>query len=251
MKCQHCGGNLNIEDNYCQNCGEPNPFAVKHQDEMNHYKNDYQKTKSYVLERSANLTKRNIKIAIIAVLVALIAVCSFILFNADNIRWMRTEKAIASEADIHTENIEKLMEDREYLMLYLYISRNNIMFSDMFLKYDAVYNTTQQYYAVFDNLITLQCKKNSKDKYTYINESETLEDIAKHISSFYKYMEPQEYNAEAYQGSNMDYMNDLKEHLEILVSGFFGITLEDTSKMESMTSSRIGILLEDNYNGQK
>ena len=251
MKCQHCGSNLNIEDNYCQNCGGPNPFAVKHQNEMDHYRKDYQKTKEEVLGRSEKLTKRNIKIAIIAVLVALIAVCCFILINADDIRYLRIENSIASNADDHEVILTDYLNNRDYLLLYSYINRNKIMYSDIFMKYEAVYYTTQQYSMICDDLVSLQLKQKHNAKFTYINESELLENIANHIYSFYKYMEPQEYNIEAYQGINKTYMDDLKEHLEFLISGCFGVAPEKLANMKSMTASRIGVLLEDIYNENK
>ena len=52
MKCQCCGGNLNIEDKFCPQCGILNPFAVKHQEEMERYEDDYRQTKEDMLKRS-------------------------------------------------------------------------------------------------------------------------------------------------------------------------------------------------------
>ena len=85
MKCQHCGNNLNIEDRFCPYCGQPNPFAVKHQEEMDRYEKDYQETKEDVLEQSSRFNRHTVRITIIAVLVALIAVTCFLLAKADDI----------------------------------------------------------------------------------------------------------------------------------------------------------------------
>ena len=46
MKCKYCGNNLNIEDKFCPYCGRPNPFAQKHQEEMERYEKDYSETKN-------------------------------------------------------------------------------------------------------------------------------------------------------------------------------------------------------------
>ena len=109
MKCQHCGNNLNIEDKYCPYCGQPNPFAVKHQEEMERFEKDYQETKEDVLEQSSRFNRHTVRITIIAVMVALIALTCFLLAKADDIRWWQMEKAIEAEAPAHREAIQQLM----------------------------------------------------------------------------------------------------------------------------------------------
>ena len=99
MKCQCCGGNLNIEDKFCPQCGILNPFAVKHQEEMERYEHDYRQTKEDMLKRSSIYNRRNLKITIIAVLITLIVACAFVFQSADDIRWSMKEKSIASNAE--------------------------------------------------------------------------------------------------------------------------------------------------------
>ena len=73
MKCQHCGNNLNIEEIFCPYCGQPNPFAVKHQEAMRRFEKDYERTKKDVLEQSTRFNRHTVRITILAVLLALIA----------------------------------------------------------------------------------------------------------------------------------------------------------------------------------
>lgn len=247
MKCQHCGNNLNIEDKYCPYCGQPNPFAVKHQEEMERFEMDYQETKEDVLEQSSRFNRHTVRITIIAVMVALIALTCFLLAKADDIRWWQMEKAIEAEAPAHREAIQQLMEDRDYLALYSYFNRNRITYTSSLKEFDAVYSTTMHYRMFYDNLMTLQAKKKNADNYRYYTEGEIIEDIANNIHAIYEEMEPNDYNPEAYQGDKMEYMEDLRDQMEIMTAGYFRLSTEEAEGMRSMSTSRINVLLEDSY----
>ena len=250
MKCQHCGNNLNIEDKFCPYCGQPNPFAVKHQEEMERFEKDYQETKEDVLEQSSRFNRHTVRITIIAVLVALIAVTCFLLAQADNIRWWQMEKAIKAEENVHREAIQQLMEDRDYLSLCSYFNRNHITYTDSLREYNAVFDTTTRYRMFYDNLMTLQAKKADEENYRYYTEGELIEDISRNIRALYDYMEPQDYNEEAYEEDKMAYMEDMRDQMEIMVAGYFGLTPEEAEGMRSMNASRINVLLEDSYEEQ-
>lgn len=247
MKCQHCGNNLNIEDKFCPYCGQPNPYAVKHQEEMERYEKDYQETKEEVLEKASRFNNKTVRITVLAVLVALIAVTGFIMAKADDIRWFQMERSVAAQAPEHKAAIEELVESRDYLSVYSYMTRNRITYTDALREFDAVYDTTSRYRSFYENLMILQEKKKGAENYSYYAETDILADIARNISGFYEYMEPQEYNTEAYEGEKMAYMEDLREHLETMVSGYFGLTAEEVQGMRTMTESRINVMLEDQY----
>lgn len=247
MKCQHCGNNLNIEDRFCPYCGQPNPFAVKHQEEMERYEKDYQETKEDVLEQSSRFNRHTVRITIIAVMVALIAVTCFLLAKADDIRWWQMEKSVEAQAPQHREAITEIMDNRDYMSLYSYMNRNHITYTNSLREFDVVYDTTARYRMLYQNLMNLQAKKADKENYRYYNESDILEDTARDIQSFYEYMKPQDYNKEAYEADKMAYMEDLRDHIETMVSGYFGLSPEKVREMRTMTAARINVLLEDSY----
>jgi hypothetical protein len=247
MKCQHCGNNLNIEDKFCPYCGQPNPYAVKHQEEMERYEKDYQETREEVLEKSSRFNRRTVRITILAVLVALIAVTGFVMAKADDIRWLQLERAVEQQAPMHREAIAELMESEDFLGVYSYMTRNRITYTNSLREFDAVYDTTSRYRSFYENLMTLQEKKKGAENYGYYSETDILADISRNISDIYEYMQPQEYNKEAYEEDKMEYMEALRDHMEAMVSGYFGLTPEEVKGMRSMTESRINVMLEDRY----
>jgi hypothetical protein len=214
---------------------------------MDRYEKDYQRTKEDVLERSSRYISRNLKITIIAVLVALIAVCAFVFKNTDDICWEMMERSIASKAETYKHDIDQFMEDNDYLALDAYITRNRIIYSDGFFEYSAVFDVTQQYKYIYDDLMDLHCKRAGSENFIYTSEFDTIESISNKIHSFYEMSTPSEFHPEAFQGNKKEYMDALKEHLEIMISGYFGISLEDVAKMNNMSASKICLMLEGAY----
>ena len=52
MKCPNCGAPLKMEDKFCTYCGAPNKLAVKHQQDMEHYEREFEKTQEEVLTKT-------------------------------------------------------------------------------------------------------------------------------------------------------------------------------------------------------
>ena len=71
MKCKYCGGNLTLEQAYCPHCGRPNEEAAQHVKDMEHYKSNFEDTKSDVYEVAEKNTEIMSHMIIITVLVIL------------------------------------------------------------------------------------------------------------------------------------------------------------------------------------
>ena len=247
MKCQHCGNNLNIEENFCPYCGQPNPFAVKHQEAMRRFEKDYERTKQDVLEESSRFNRHTVRITILAVLVALIAATAILLVKADDIRWWRMEKRVEAQADRHREAIGRLMDDRDYLGVYSYINKNDIRFTDAFREYDTISDSAFQYRQFYTNLMMLQAKKTDADTFRYYSESELLENIAQEIYRTNECLEPQSYNEAAYTAEKMAFVEGVRDRMEIMVESYIGLSREEALSTRDMTVARINVLLEDHY----
>ena len=247
MKCQHCGNNLNIEENFCPYCGQPNPFAVKHQEAMRRFEKDYERTKKDVLEQSTRFNRHTVRITILAVLLALIAATAILLIKADDIRWWRMEKRVEAQADRHREAIGRLMDERDYLGVYSYISKNDIRFTDTFREYDAVSDSTFQYRQFYSNLMMLQAKKTDTEAFRYYSEAELLENMAQEIYRINECLVPQSYNEAAYTAEKMEFVEGVRDRVETMTESYFGLSREEALATRDMTVARINVLLEDSY----
>ena len=250
MKCQHCGNNLNIEENFCPYCGQPNPFAVKHQEAMRRFEKDYERTKKGVLEQSTRFNRHTVRVTILAVLIALIAVAAVLLIKADDIRWWRMEKRAESRAAEHRAAISELMDSRNYLGLYSYLSKNDIRYTDAFREYDAVCDSSSQYRQFYENLMMLQGKKNDPEAFRYYSREELLENTSKEIYRINECLKPQTYNEAAYTAEKIAYMESVRDRAETMMEGYFGLSREEALATRGMTVARINVLLEDHYGNE-
>jgi len=247
VKCEHCGYNLQIEDSFCPYCGQPNPFAVRHQKEMQHFSREFQKTKQDVLEKSSRFNRRTVRITITAVLIAACAVMAFLCAAADDIRYMQNEKKIEAEAQHHKAEINTLMEERDYAGLYNYMDRNHLSYSQALREYDAVYLTSMQYVRLYENLMILLSKAQDEEVYEYYQKEELIESIAGEIGSISEAMEENDFRPEEFTEEKKEYMEDLRDMTGRLLVRYLHITEEEAEQLPSMSQARRSVLLEDAY----
>lgn len=247
MKCEHCGYNIQIEDRFCPYCGQPNPFAVQHQREMQRFSNEFLKTKEEVLEQSSRFNRRTVRITILAVLVAACAVMGFLCVRADDIRWMKMEKQAAAEAPKYRKALEDMMNERRYADVYYYMNRNQLSYADAFREYDAVYMSSADYAMFYEDLMTLIAKSHGGEAYAYYSEEELMENIARHITEIYDGMEENEYHPEEYTEEKKAYMSDLADTAVDLLVRYIPLTEEEAEQIPGMTMARLSVLLEDAY----
>ena len=72
MKCPNCGGNMGLEDEVCPFCNTPNTMAVQHQADMDHYREEYQRTQADVVAKTTLLQRHGSWLIILAVLLVLL-----------------------------------------------------------------------------------------------------------------------------------------------------------------------------------
>lgn len=247
MKCKHCGNNLQIEDAYCPYCGEPNPFAVRHQHEMQRFSREFQETKKNVLEQSSRFNRRTVRITILAILVAACAVMALLCARADDIRYMLEEKRIGADAEKYRQTIDGMMEERDYTGVYVYMNQNHLSWTDALKEYDAVYVTSMYYTRLYENVMILAEKAGNEERYSYYDNEELIEEIAMEINFIYEEMKEDEYYPERYTDDKKAYMNDLAETVGLLLVRYMHITEEEAEQFPSLSKARRTVLLEDAY----
>ena len=93
MKCKYCGGNLTLEQAYCPHCGRPNEEAAQHVKDMEHYKSNFEDTKSDVYEVTEKNTEIMSHMIIITVLVILCVVV-FVVMKNISCSWKPAERIV-------------------------------------------------------------------------------------------------------------------------------------------------------------
>lgn len=246
MKCQHCGSNLNIEDKFCSFCGEPNPFAVQHQREMEQFTSDYIETKEEVIKETQGKSRRAGRITVIAVLAALVCIMGLLVFKADDINYWREDKAIADNKDKYMAVVEQLMADEDILGLAYYMQETRIVWNSSFDDYYKVFTTASDYRRMYE--YTVELMEIKYQDYSYSTEEEIIENIAEELSRMFEDCERQQFDKDReFSNGKKEFMDTTVEQAKLLMRVVFGISAEEADALPTMTEARINVLLEDSY----
>ena len=96
----------------------------------------------------------------------------------------------------------------------------------------------------------LQGKKNDPEAFRYYSREELLENTSKEIYRINECLKPQTYNEAAYTAEKIAYMESVRDRVETMMEGYFGLSREETLATRGMTVARINVLLEDHYGNE-
>lgn len=236
---------MEIEQLYCPNCGKKNTHAVKHQNDMQRFKREFDRTKAEVIGNSRRFNTKTAMITIICVLAALSAVCFLVISNSYDIRDYFVERQINANREEHIKNIGKMMSERDYNGLYYYCRYNKLEYADSMRGYDTIFMSARCYHGIFNETIVLFEKE--EDKYY----QDTISSIAGSLVNLNEYCDEKYLRDVEKTDENMRFISDVKEDAKDFVKAYFGLTDEEASGMYSMTKARLTVLLEDAYNERK
>ena len=249
MKCTGCGNNINLELPFCPYCGRPNDQAKKHVEDMQKYKNEFERTQSEVLENSKKFSSFTIKTAIIAILVALIAIVAVGFSRyyemSDSIRQRRIEK----DADEYTQMLDEYIADRDYEGLYFYMRVNGLGSSNAFSSYYPLYSSGLDYYHMKSALYDLYFNADR----SHYDPEESYEQIARYVLRFKSELDEMEdteaysYKPENYEGRKGEYLLDMKQDIQDLIQVNFNLTDEEAQGMWELTEAKLTVLLEEKF----
>lgn len=121
MKCKYCGADLTIDDEVCPFCHNPNPYYVKHREDMHRYEQDYQETKSDVYETAGKTSRKATRIAILAVLGGLFLGTVVLNTNIWTVERMIQRHKIRNNISTHLTKLDQYLAEEEWASFTDYI----------------------------------------------------------------------------------------------------------------------------------
>ena len=245
MKCEYCGANLQIEDAYCPNCGRENPHYRQHRADMEAYREDYLSTKDEVLENAARISRRTVRITVIAVLVALCAAAFVACLMSYEIQSARIERDISRNRAAYETRLQDYMQAVDPAGLYKYASSNRLTYSRGLEEYDRVFSISMHYSFFYERLAELIAEDESV---RYESVEETCETLAKYAGYIYEDTEKRSYDKDScFTEDKTAYMNAAVEKMGVLLQAYFGLTEEEVSQIPELSTARLAIMLEEGY----
>lgn len=244
MKCPTCGANLQIEDEKCPFCGNPNPYARKHRQEMQYYHQEFQKTKQEVEKKTRHYNSFTVRITAAAVLLVLILGMAYIGRDGAYYIWYgQVKRQIAAHAGEHAQNLGAYEQDGDWMRLYAYYDANNLSYTNDFHEYRILY------YTIFD----YKCILNDITRYrtgdSYYTAEEVSSRIAEYLDSFYQSVERVTYEAEYYDDNyspgHKEAYARIREDMEAVLSAYCHLTKEELKALPDYSVAKKSSLLEE------
>ena len=156
MKCKYCGGNLTLEQAYCPHCGRPNEEAAQHVKDMEHYKSNFEDTKSDVYE----VTEKNTEIMSHMIIITVLVILCVVVFVVSARSWSIHRGLLQFDAGIrqgsYMKQMEQYLEDEDYIGLSAFCDRHYIRpysSNNNYEKYQLLMEASGAYRYFYESLM--------------------------------------------------------------------------------------------------
>ncbi len=249
MKCEYCGGNLSLENEYCPFCGQPNRHAKQHIRDMKHFRGEFENTKKYVHDKTAGYTEVTVRAVIIAVL-AVLVIGSFALgAKAWDITWSLNKNRAARRYDEYSAILDEYLENEDYLAFDAFCEGKSLRgYEDAYReKYGGSITLCARYadayYALYD------FAGSGAEGADYIAEwaGDTLDSFYRcYFNEDFNFTEGKEEPEEFRRAADV-----MKRNIELILVTYCGFTEEEAAAMPGMSKLRRGVLLEEKLEGER
>lgn len=244
MKCPTCGADLQIEDEKCPFCANPNPFAVKHRQDMDYYRQEFQKTKREVELKTGRFTLVTVKITVIALLLVLLLGMMAAMDEAPYAVWTyRIEKDIRTHEQEYAIQMQTYERSGDWIGLYAFYSKKHLYYGEAFSGYYVIQNAAFQYQGILHDVM---CWTESSE---YFKADNAAPRIAEALDSFYQMEERTSYTGsyydDCYTKEHQEALAHMREDLEAVLMAYCHLTEEEVAVLLEYSISKKSSLIKE------
>ena len=242
MKCPNCGGQMGLEDAVCPYCNTPNAMAAKHQSDMAHFRQEYQRTQADVMQKTSFMQRHGSWLIVLSVL--LVALIGGIVLQAGawdighSIRTRNVERGMVEASQV----MDSYLEAGDYGKFLGYYDANNIS-----LDYENPYQGLRSAANAYVNLIRDISTLNDPNR-TYSPEhlASVYGYLAEDLNRIFTLEEQFTYNTDKYLPADKRvYIEDIRDRSTAIAKAYFGLTDEQIRDIPNMSTKRLAKLIEE------
>lgn len=242
MKCEHCGGNLSLNDKYCPHCGCINEQAKRHVEDMERYEGEFEETKEEVYENTRRFTQFSVRIIVIAVLLAASLLLIVLRNNAWSLHYNYIRSKAESNYDTYSAAMDQMLADGNYTEFSDFIDAHHITtYQGPYERYAQINPATRYYAEIYEKIMAIH----RPSYYDEGEEEETVSRLAECLDSYYERI------AQSYEDYDIDEeltnttIARMTQTIEALLVAYCGLDADEAAALPQMTKARRAVLIEE------
>ena len=256
MKCQKCGANLGLEDKYCPYCGTANPFAKQHQEEMQHFRAEFEKTKANVENKANRFAGTAVPLTILAIAFVLMIASFIFRLSADGIGRNIKIRRLASRKEELRTMIEEALDRGDYGLVDTYNHELDLYYitssygKDQALKdYQLIFQACGDYEAACSTL----CDFGTQRSYRF--SADRIEDTCKYLAGsvheVYAAEEKNWYDESCRTEEKLTRIREIQEQMTVLLIAYGGFTREEIETIPDLSEGKLQDILIEKFSTEE
>ena len=227
MICEKCGHEIGPEELKCPNCGADNPFAVKHEQNMRRFENEYEATEKEVGRFRKALEGLGKKATVLVLLLIGIIVSTIIasLNYADPDEDKAVKRDAKKNAAAYAEEADGFLERGEYTEYVSFLYAHELMNfpPEEFKRFRSVQYVANDYYQCIKLMEEMILRSDNPDYFDGLDTD--IGNFCMYLDDFYAVLEAQKISEkdEKYLG----YIMDMDEELQAAMRTYFDMDAQE------------------------
>ncbi len=240
MKCPNCGAPITMEEKYCSYCGAPNTLAQKHQADMEHFQQEFARTRDNVVVNSRRAGSYAGMLAVFFILFAMVVVAGVVCTRTWDIRYARDKARANARTEEYRAAIEEMIADQDYISMRQYEYASGMSDADTMEEYSAIIRYASRLTSVYENLCDTD-----EFSYRWRGLAENVQYFSDDLISLYEDPRTSYFRDEAVTDDKLAVIEDIRHQAEALLVAYAGFTPEEAAEVKNLSKARVEELLTE------
>lgn len=255
MKCNFCGANINIKDEFCPHCGMKKAQFEAHRKDMNRYHKEFEDTKETVVKENITYSSLTARIAVCAVLATVFILLLFANHSSYELSRIIKIAQIKANQSEHLKALSDYEKNDQFLEFSYYFNQNDLYYAtdrsgSAFNEYELLDHFGNYYASIIEYILTLHStdpensSANTNDEINYLVEYYEYfqNDYKQYITdpSDYSY-----YSDDCYKEEHLKSYEQMATELDAMLAYYFKLDQNEIDSFPDLTTGQKTVLLEE------